>query len=83
MIKCHLMADILRFLIKNNSHFTLQLPDLFNKSNHIFNYHIQIKIPQILFCLGEGHNYEFHNVENQKEHQKIWRPSLHRKSLFS
>ena len=32
---------------------------------------------------GEGHNYEFHNVENQKEHWKIWRPSLHRKSLFS
>jgi hypothetical protein len=52
MIKCHLMADILGFLIKNNSHFTLQLPDLFNKSNHIFNYRIQIKIPQILFCLN-------------------------------
>jgi hypothetical protein len=29
---------------------------------------------------GEGQNYEFHNVKNQKEHRKIWRPSLHQKS---
>ncbi len=32
---------------------------------------------------GKGQNYEFHNVENQKEHQKSWRQSLHRKWLLS
>jgi hypothetical protein len=31
----------------------------------------------------KGHYYEFHNIENQKEHKKICKPSLHRKSLFS
>ncbi len=31
--------------------------------------------------LGKGQNYENHNVENQKEHQKSWRRSLHRKDL--
>jgi Tfp pilus assembly protein PilV len=30
--------------------------------------------------LGKGQNYEFHNVENQKEHQKIMRWSLHWKA---
>ena len=29
---------------------------------------------------GKGHNYENHYVESQKEHQKICRPSLCRKS---
>jgi len=33
--------------------------------------------------LGKGHYYKNHNVENQKEHQKICKPSLHQKSLFS
>ncbi len=33
--------------------------------------------------MGEGHYYENQNIENQKEHQKIWKPSLHRKWLFS
>ena len=33
--------------------------------------------------MGKGHYYENHNVENQKEHRKICKPSLHRKSLFS
>jgi hypothetical protein len=33
--------------------------------------------------VGKGQNYENHNVENQKEHRKIWRRSLHRKWLFS
>jgi hypothetical protein len=28
--------------------------------------------------LGKGHYNEFHNVENQKEHRKICKPSLHR-----
>jgi hypothetical protein len=31
---------------------------------------------------GKGQNYEFHNVENQKEHRKIWRQSQHRKALL-
>ena len=31
---------------------------------------------------GKGQNYEFHNVENQKEHRKSWRRSLHRKDLL-
>jgi hypothetical protein len=31
--------------------------------------------------MGKGQNYEFHNVENQKEHRKSWRRSLHRKDL--
>ena len=31
--------------------------------------------------LGKGQNYEYHNVENQKEHRKSWRRSLHRKDL--
>ncbi len=31
---------------------------------------------------GKGQNYEFHNVENQKEHRKSWRQSLHRKDLL-
>jgi hypothetical protein len=31
---------------------------------------------------GKGQNYEFHNVENQKEHQKISRRSQHRKDLL-
>ncbi len=30
---------------------------------------------------GKGQNYEFHYVENQKEHRKSWRRSLHRKDL--
>ncbi len=30
--------------------------------------------------MGKGHYYENQNVENQKEHQKICEPSLHRKS---
>jgi hypothetical protein len=33
--------------------------------------------------LGKGQNYENYNVENQKEHQKIWRWSLHRNVSFS
>ena len=33
--------------------------------------------------VGKGQNYENHNVENQKEHRKIWRRSLHRKWLLS
>jgi hypothetical protein len=32
---------------------------------------------------GKGQNYKNHNVENQKEHQKICKPSLHQKWLFS
>ena len=32
--------------------------------------------------LGKGHYYEFHNVENQTEHRKIWRQSQHRKALL-
>jgi hypothetical protein len=32
--------------------------------------------------MGKGQNYEYHNVENQKEHQKSWRRSLHRKDLL-
>ena len=31
--------------------------------------------------MGKGQNYKFHNVENQKEHRKSWRRSLHRKDL--
>jgi hypothetical protein len=31
---------------------------------------------------GKGQNYEFHNVENQNEHRKSWRRSLHRKDLL-
>ena len=33
--------------------------------------------------MGKGQNYKFHNVKNQKEHQKSWRQSLHRKWLLS
>ncbi len=33
--------------------------------------------------LGKGQNYKNYNVENQKEHQKIWRWSLHRNVSFS
>ncbi len=32
--------------------------------------------------MGKGQNYKNHNVENQKEHQKIWRRSQHRKDLL-
>ncbi len=32
--------------------------------------------------MGKGHYYKFHNIKNQKEHQKICEPSLHRKSLL-
>jgi hypothetical protein len=32
--------------------------------------------------LGKGHYYKNHNVENQKEHQKIYKPSLHQKVPF-
>ena len=35
----------------------------------------------VYYILGKGQNYEFHNVENQKEHRKSWRRSLHRKDL--
>ena len=31
---------------------------------------------------GKGQNYEFHNVENQEEHWKIWRRSQHWKALL-
>jgi hypothetical protein len=27
--------------------------------------------------MGEGHYYKNQNIKNQKEHQKIWKPSLH------
>ncbi len=37
--------------------------------------------PKTLTETGKGQNYEFHNVENQKEHRKSWRRSLHRKDL--
>jgi hypothetical protein len=33
--------------------------------------------------MGKGHYYEFHNVKNQKEHQKICKPSLHQNVAFS
>jgi hypothetical protein len=33
--------------------------------------------------MGKGHYYKFHNIKNQKEHRKICKSSLHRKSLFS
>ncbi len=36
----------------------------------------------MMFTRGKGQNYKFHNVENQKEHRKSWRPSLHRKDLL-
>ena len=32
--------------------------------------------------MGKGQNYEFHNVENQKEHQKKFKGSEHRKDLL-
>ena len=32
---------------------------------------IQIRGSQVSFRWGKGHYYEFHNIENQKEHQKI------------
>ncbi len=32
--------------------------------------------------MGKGHCYKFHNVENQKEHRKIWRRSQHQKALL-
>ncbi len=32
--------------------------------------------------MGKGQNYEFHNVENQKEHQKKFKRSEHRKDLL-
>ena len=38
------------------------------------------------FCwhfLGKGHYYEFHNVKIQKERQKKFKASEHRKYLFS
>jgi hypothetical protein len=35
------------------------------------------------FMMGKGHYYENHNVENQKEHQKICKPSLHRNVALS
>jgi hypothetical protein len=35
-----------------------------------------------MLFLGKGHYYKFHNVENQKEHRKIWRQSQHRKALL-
>ncbi len=31
---------------------------------------------------GKGHYYKNHNIENQKEHQKICKPSLHQKASF-
>ncbi len=31
---------------------------------------------------GKGQNYEFHNVENQKEHRKKFKGSEHRKDLL-
>jgi hypothetical protein len=33
--------------------------------------------------LGKGHYYKNHNVKNQKEHQKICKPSQRRKWLLS
>jgi hypothetical protein len=33
-----------------------------------------------VFDTGKGHYYENHNVKKQKEHQKICKPTLHRKS---
>ncbi len=33
--------------------------------------------------MGKGQNYENHNVQNQKEHWKIWRWSLHWNVSFS
>jgi hypothetical protein len=30
--------------------------------------------------MGKGHYYKNHNVEKQKEHQNICKPSLHQKS---
>ncbi len=40
----------------------------------------------VFFCCeiafkGKGQNYEYHNVENQKERRKSWRRSLHQKDL--
>jgi hypothetical protein len=35
-----------------------------------------------LLFLGNDHYYKFHNVENQKEHRKIWRRSQHQKALL-
>jgi hypothetical protein len=32
--------------------------------------------------LGKGQNYEFHNVENQKEHRKKFKGSEHQKDLL-
>ena len=32
--------------------------------------------------MGKGQNYEFHNVENQKEHRKPCKPSQRRKDLL-
>ena len=32
--------------------------------------------------LGKGQNYEYHNVENQNDLQKLRRQSEHRKDLF-
>ena len=32
--------------------------------------------------MGKGQNYEYHNVENQKDLRKLCRQSEHRKDLF-
>ena len=46
---------------------------------------LQINLWQQLYTTlrGKGHYYENHNVENQKEHQKICKPSLHRNVALS
>ena len=41
------------------------------------------KTTSCVLISGKGHYYGFHNIENQKEDQKIYKPSLHQNLLFS
>ncbi len=48
----------------------------------ITNHNQTFTLSNCLNILGKGQNYEFHNVENQKELRKLHRRSLRRKDLL-
>ena len=68
---------------KNKMFFIFCLDLALESTKKLMNWISYFELFRAIKHLGEGHNYEFHNVVNQKEHRKIWIPSLHPKSLFS
>ena len=71
------IPDIFRNKGCNDIAYQLVNNDAAQRTNVIIKFYLEHELK----LTGKGQNYEFHNVENQKEHRKPCKPSQRRKGL--